>query len=674
MRQVYVHKGKLHKSNFSSPRVGDNDVLIKVHFASFSNGTDTTTIDLSSENLFQKAARKPKNIYKGLKYLSENGLSKFRQLVDLQSFSEIGYSCSGTVIEVGNSVSGIQPGQLVSAVGAGRANIASEVSVPSRMVTCLKDKEKLLHASFSAQAAIAMNAVREAKIGLGDHVCVVGTGLIGLFAVCFAKLSGAEVTAVDLDRARLDVALRAGASWAYKPSELTQKELRRVTDGISFDKAISFIGAPNDTLNTQLANQLRRRGTLILAGNVPFSLDREVIYKTGIAVKIATSYGPGRYDPSYEEDCIDYPIDYVRWTAARNCELFIKLLTNNKLEWFSNLLPEIVTEKDNLNIDLKKSLAIAYQFKIEGEANEDKLSVREKLERSDVVVSPGNYFFDVYAPIFKKNHVEYSAVSSNTKSQYILKKDQVEIIDPLKHNISAKRFYVTSRHSSHSEQIMIFLSETSSILMEKPICINQDQLSKLRDFFKNERLKHFQLGYSRVYSSHALKLQEAVHGDNTPVIINYVLSTNWLDDRAWVNRDGGRIIGEMCHQIDFTLWLLDKELMSFSCERLTKDKSGQDTKITLVFADGSIANLIYQTTTPEFPWKERIDVITNKSNYTILDFEESYTDGTLQLKELDKGQSSMLKDYRNKSVKNINKKLIQRYLLGAEIALGAAKC
>ena len=674
MKQVYVRKGNLLQDNFTPPRVGDNDVLIRVHFASFSNGTDTTTINLSAENLLQKAVRKPMNILKGFKYLSENGLAKFKNLIELQSFSEIGYSCSGVVIEVGKSVSGIHPGQFVSAVGAGRANIASEVSVPSRLVTCLQDKDKLLHASFTAQAAIAMNAVREAKVQLGDHVCVVGTGLIGLFAVAFAKLSGAEVTAIDLESDRLEVARRAGATWLYKPGDLTHTELRRITGGVNFDKAISFVGSSDDNLNTQLAKQLRRRGNLILAGNSPFSLDREVIYKTGINVKIATSYGPGRYDPSYEEDCTDYPLEYVRWTAARNCELFVKLLTLNKLQWFTDILPDIVNERDELNVNLKQSLAIAYQFDVQNENDEIESAVDKKLERTDVVVAPGSYFFDVYAPIFQKENIQYSAISSNAKSQYILKKNKIEIIDPRKVNLSAKRYYVTSRHNVHAEQIQTLLTEKSSVLMEKPLCINQTQLLKLKDFFQNDNLSHFQLGFSRVYSVHAKNLQKVVHESITPVILNYILSTDWLDERAWVNRDGGRVIGEMCHQIDFALWLLGNEPVSYSSEQLSTDPCGQDTKITLTFQDGSIANLIYQTTTPQFPWKERVDLISADSTHSIVDFKESYSNGIKQINRADKGQSAMLADFKNNSSNKIDKLLIQRYLTGAEIAIRAATC
>jgi len=318
-------------------------VLVRNEFSVISTGTERSRVELSGKSLIGKARERPDLVREVISRARRDGVRATRRAVQHQLSGEtvVGYSSAGRVLEVGEHVRGLRPGDPVACAGAGHANHAEIVSVPGNLCARVPDGVPLEAAAFSTVAAIALHAVRLAEAGLGSRVAVVGCGLVGQIALRLLRCAGAETYALDIDPDRVAAATRVGADHAYVIDADTGERVWRQTGSVGTDCVLVAAAAATEDPLRLGAVIARDRGALVLIGAVPVRFDRQPLYEKELTFRVSRSYGPGRYDAEYEERGLDYPIGFVRWTEQRNMECVLELQARGRLE-LRDLIQEVV--------------------------------------------------------------------------------------------------------------------------------------------------------------------------------------------------------------------------------------------------------------------------------------------------------------------------------------------
>ncbi|MDD2285486.1 MAG: zinc-binding alcohol dehydrogenase, partial [Paludibacter sp.] len=317
MLQALVKKGRVLPKEVPAPMVSSGAVLIKVVTSCISAGTELSGVTGSGQSIIRKAMEQPEKVKQVLNMAKTEGIAKTYAKVmgKLEQSSPTGYSVAGIVIGVGEGVNDLQPGDRVAAAGAGLANHAEYVDVPRNLVMRMPDTLDFPLASTVTLGGIAMQGVRRAHAALGEFVVVFGTGILGQLAVQMLAASGARILAVDLDERRLQLAKKMGAEAVFNPkSEDVVKAVTHYTGGHGADIVLFCAATNNSAALSDAFSMARRKGRLVMVGVWGKEFNREDIYKKELDFLISTSYGPGRYDPNYEEKGLDYPYAYIRWT------------------------------------------------------------------------------------------------------------------------------------------------------------------------------------------------------------------------------------------------------------------------------------------------------------------------------------------------------------------------
>ena len=335
MKQLFLERGSAQHKQTPTPDVTPNSVLVKVHYSFISTGTEGATLTASGKSLFQKFISTPKvNIEKVKGAVKENGLIGTLALIKSKKNQviEIGYSCTGQIEAVGEQVSGFAVGDYVACAGAGIANHAEFVLIPQNLAVKLPDATHLKEASLTTIGAIALQGIRRADLRLGEKVCVFGLGLIGQLTVQLAKQSGCEVFGIDIDDSKLALAAQLGCDHVYNARETDiVKDIAFSAQHTGVDATIITAASSDGDIIQSAMELTRRKGKVVLVGDVKIDFDRNPFYTKEIDFLISCSYGPGRYDPIYEHLSRDYPYAYVRWTENRNLQLFANLVQQNKI-------------------------------------------------------------------------------------------------------------------------------------------------------------------------------------------------------------------------------------------------------------------------------------------------------------------------------------------------------
>jgi threonine dehydrogenase-like Zn-dependent dehydrogenase len=336
MRQVLQNyrTGEVRVDEVPAPALRSGSVLVANRYSLISAGTERMKVETGKMSLLGKARSRPDLVKKVLKTLQTEGISAtYRKVMArLESPSPLGYSCVGEVIAVGSEVVGIQVGDRVACAGAEHAHHAEIVCVPQNLVARIPDSVPYEHAAFTTVGAIALHGVRQADVQLGDAVVVIGLGLVGLLTVQLLKASGARVFGIDVNPARCELAQQLGADRVALRADDVVGLVRDFTHGYGADVVmLTAGGSTNDPI--ELAGELARdRGKVVVVGLLKMDVPQRLYYEKELTVLLSRSYGPGRYDPVYEEMGIDYPIGYVRWTERENMREFLRLLAERKVQ------------------------------------------------------------------------------------------------------------------------------------------------------------------------------------------------------------------------------------------------------------------------------------------------------------------------------------------------------
>ncbi len=622
MKQVLINKGQVLLPDVPSPIIEPGHILVEVAFSLISTGTEISSVESSGETILQKAINEPEKAKKVLEYFKKQGLKKTFSKIQQQkdTAKPTGYSCSGTVIQVGPGVNMFQPGDKVACAGAGMANHAEIVLVPQNLVVKVPGGCALRDAASVTLGAIAMQGVRRADPRLGEIVVVLGLGLLGLITIQIFKSAGCVVIGLDIDEHRVELAKKLGADYSFNSLKIdVLNEIRHITDDHGVDATVITAATSSDSIVQQANEITRKKGKVVIVGAVGLGLKRSPLYEKEIDLLISCSYGPGRYDPNYEDRGLDYPYAYVRWTENRNMHEYLRLLSSGKIMLSKIIekeypLSQVENAYNDLRSNTNKPLGVLLSYLINDDAElRKKIITRIDLNHRPVkdkiriaVIGAGSFAKSTHLPNLKNLNSLYhiraivSATGSNAKitavqfgADYASTNYQDVLDDP-----DVDAVLICTRHHIHSKQATLAARAGKAILLEKPMAMNLEELNQLVDVLKETKVP-FMVGYNRRYSPAARKIKEIIKDRKNPMVILYRMNAGYLSKDHWTKTEegGGRIIGEACHIFDLFQFLIDAPVVEANAtsiipksEHITAD---DNQSITISYADGSIATLIY---------------------------------------------------------------------------------
>ena len=576
MKQVYTSKKGIVVEETTEPSISRGTIKIKVAYSCISAGTEMMAVKDANMNILQRAIRNPQQVKKVVNLALEQGVKKALNKVDsaLDSMGTSGYSVAGTVVEVGADVNDFKVGDLVSAGGAGYALHAEYVVVPKNLVVHIPEGLSLAYASLGTVGSIAMHGVRRTDLKLGEYGVVVGCGLMGLLAIQMMKASGVKVACTDVNATRLALAQALGADKIINSTEEDPvNAVRNWTNGYGAD-AILFTAAThsNEPLS-QSFKMCRKKGRVVLLGVSGMNINREDIYRDELDFMISTSYGPGRYDPNYEEKGNDYPYAYVRWTENRNIYSFLELIRDGKIN-IGKIAPVIypldkaAEAYEGISNNPGKHIITLLEYNHYNEIINDSSCIRRNHHKpiNDGVVKigligVGSFATSTLLPIISSNSDKFYLKTivnrSGPKAVNAANRFNVENIssnaDDIFNDPEIDLVMICTRHNNHADFVLKGLEAGKHVYVEKPLAINSKQLAEIEEFFKkkgDEAVPVLMVGFNRRFSIYASEIKRHLDKRTAPVFIRYRMNAGFVPAEAWVHGDGGRIIGEGCHIID----------------------------------------------------------------------------------------------------------------------------
>ncbi len=624
MKQVLIKQGKAIVNDVPAPSIGDGEVLVQLKRSCLSVGTEISGVKSSATRLWQKALQQPEKIATVVKSASDIGLKRTWALVAEKNEASLptGYSASGVVIKVGDKVKDILPGDRVACAGAQCAFHAEFISVPENLCVVIPDNLDWDSASTVTLGAIALQGVRRMQPTLGETIVVIGLGLLGILTIQLLKSNGCRVIGIDLDKERLDLTKNLGIDVAIDPnSEDYLDQVARLTDGFGADGVIITAASSSDEIVSSAFKLCRKKGKVVIVGDVGLKLNREDFYLKEIDVLISTSYGPGRYDNKYEDEGLEYPISYVRWTENRNMGEYIRLLSEGMVQvksLISSTFPidqaneaysSILAESDS------KPILVLLSYPIQDEEPVHTTLLKQsskplKGKLNIAILGAGAHARSMHLPALKdlKDHFNLSAVvtKSGHKAKEIAEQfdasyastDYLEVLS----DKEIDAVIISTRHDLHGKMTLEALKAGKHVLVEKPLALYSEEISEIDEYIKSKKDDHTPVlltGYNRRFSPYAQKIQELIKNRTNPFIINYRMNAGYIPMDHWVHgsEGGGRNLGEACHIYDLFNALTGSKIVSISANAITpktKHYSWNDNFVaTLGFEDGSLCSLTY---------------------------------------------------------------------------------
>ena len=673
MKQVIQDKrsGQVSVQEVPAPAVQAGTLLVRTAASLISSGTERAAIELGRRSLLGKALERPDLVRRVIDVVRTRGLREAVRTVTsrLDEPTVLGYSCAGTVIAVGDEVVGFSPGDRVACAGYGHASHAEFVSVPVNLTVPVPDDVPAEHACFVALGAIAIHAVRQATTAFGDNVLVIGLGLLGLLTVQILKVTGCRVIGVDISPARCGLATELGADLVFPRDERTVTEILRVTGGRGADACV-VTAATKSSDPVQLAGEAARdRAVICVVGDVGMDVPRNLYYAKELTLRVARSYGPGRYDPLYEEEGVDYPIGYVRWTERRNMEEFLRLLATGTVRvsplvtrtYPITAAPGAYAELPGPDSGGVLALVLTYPDAPAPVRRTELVHTAVALGRTPAVsfVGAGSFARSVLLPRFRSAGVLLRGVatargpSARQSAQRFGFAFATTDPDEVFADSATDAVVIATRHDSHADLTVRALAAGKHVFVEKPLALTPEQLrSVVAAARATDRLLF--IGYNRRFAPLTARLKAEL-GTRRPLTLVYRVNAGPVPTGHWI-RDlevgGGRIIGEACHFVDFAQYIIGASPAEvFAYAASAPDGATPDAaSFQIKFVHGSVAAVHYLATgDPGLP-KERIEVFGPSIAAVLDDFTalDSYHDGRRtrrRLRHQDKGHDEEIRSF-----------------------------
>jgi len=643
VKQVLIRGGGVAVEDVPAPSAGLRNVLVRVEWSCVSVGTESTSVEMSALPLYRRALKQPEHAKRVLEIARNEGVVRTYKRVrgQLAAGRPIGYSAAGVVVAVGEEVDGFAPGDRVACAGAGIANHAELIDVPVNLAVRVPDELGLDDASTVTLGAIALQGVRRAAPQLGETVGVIGLGILGQLTVQLLRASGCRVIATDLDSSRVAVAVAHGADDA---SGDFAERARALTGGFGADAVIVTAATASSEPMHDAAQAARRKGRLVIVGDVGLELRRSDLYEKELDVVMSTSYGPGRYDSTYEVEGRDYPLGYVRWTENRNMEEYLRLLAEGTVRLGS--LPQARYEVDAAEdayrtlTGERKELLVLLSYPERVEAARRTTRLRTVPARAGVVrvglIGAGSFAQGSHVPNLLKlrDRFEIRAVASRTGSNARAVADRVEAayattdLDEVLADTEIDLVLISTRHDLHAQQALAALRAGKHVFVEKPLALNEDELEAIESFYaEGEGAPLLMTGFNRRFSPAIVRTRELLAGRTTPIVADYRMNAGYLPLDHWTHgpEGGGRNIGEACHIYDvFSVLVAGADVDSISAQAIRADgtrlAANDNFVATVSYADGSVCTLTYTALGHREHPKERLEVFADNRVLSLEDY------------------------------------------------------
>jgi polar amino acid transport system substrate-binding protein len=630
----HVRSGELEIAEVPEPYAKAGGVVVRNAASLISAGTEKTFIEFAGKSMLGKAKERPDLVRQVLDKVKKDGLMPTVQTVmsKLDQPIPLGYSCAGVVERVGRGAEEYQVGDRVACAGMGYASHAGSVFVPRNLTVRIPEGVSFEDASYVTLGAIALQGVRVAAPTLGERVAVIGLGLLGQLTVQLLAASGCQVLGIDLDPAKVALARELGAARAVVRSDDVAGAVAAFTGGIGVD-AVVVTAATESNDPTELAGEISRdRGRVVVVGAVRMDVPRKVYYEKELELRLSRSYGPGRYDPSYEEQGHDYPVGYVRWTERRNMEEFLRLvaagqvtpsrLTTHRfgVESASDAYA-IVTGAGAERVPF---LGVVLTYPEEQRAPVTRIELRPGVapraggKLGVGFVGAGNFARAVLLPRFARASGAAmvgvsTATGLNAKATaekfgfgYCTTDTAALLADG-----SIDAVVIATRHASHAGFAAQALRAGKAVFVEKPLALDEEGLARVLEA-QAESGRLLTVGFNRRFSPLAVEMKEAFTAG--PLAVTYRVNAGAIPPESWVHDPedgGGRIIGEVCHFLDLVQFLTDDEPVEVFVYGLGGPTAALHDTVTIAvrLRGGSVASVNYFAVGDKSFAKERVEVL-----------------------------------------------------------------
>lgn len=637
MKQVLqsYKTGALSVSDVPAPGIEPGAVLVHTRASLVSTGTERMVMDLAKKSLWGKAKARPDLVRKLMAKASRDGLMATVQAArrKLDAPLPLGYSSAGVVVAVGEGVEGVPLGARVACAGAKVANHAELNLIPQNLCALIPEGASDEAASFVTVGSIALQGVRQAAPTLGETFAVIGLGLIGQLAVQLLKANGCRVLGIDLDPRKVALAQQMGADRTVVRSGDVAGVCAAFTNGRGVDGVVITAATSSNDPITLAGDLCRDRGRVVAVGAVGMDVPRRPYYDKEITLHQSRSYGPGRYDPVYEDLGMDYPIGYVRWTEKRNMEAFLQLCAEGRV----NVDPlishrfEIADAESAYKLigaerpaEIPEPLGILLTYPTQT-VPERTVQVKPSVARKsgNVRVSfagAGNFAAGVLIPALAESpNASLSVIASargftatHLASQYGFTAATTDFEALVGENTDA--LVIATRHNLHAQQSSLALRAGKHVFVEKPLALDEEELAQVLSA-QAESGKILMAGFNRRFSPLAVQMESFFHGHRGPLVMHYRVNAGMLPADSWIYDPaigGGRIIGEGCHFIDLMSFMTGAPAIEVYAKAIAPKagvRADENVIITITYADGSIGSLHYVATGDAAAGKERLEVL-----------------------------------------------------------------
>jgi predicted dehydrogenase/threonine dehydrogenase-like Zn-dependent dehydrogenase len=635
MKQV-VRRGisEIVVDSIPAPSLAPHHVLIRTHHSLISAGTETASIHAGG--VLSAVADNPSHLRTVWNAMQASGPERTIDEVraKFRDYAVLGYAGAGVVEAVHPTVTDLTIGQRVAYGGEGTGH--GEFIATGRLLTArVPDGLGTDAAAFATLGSIALHAVRNAALSLGDSVVVLGLGLVGQLIAQLARAQGARVIAVDLDPTRVELARSLGVEHALVGGETLLEAIQAVTNGRGADVTIIAAAAKSSGPAQQAMKVTRERGRVVVVGAVDLSFPYYEMFRKELLLTMSRAYGPGSYDPEYERGGRDYPYPYVRWTENRNMEEFLRLVATGAVQvapLISHRYPmdDAPAAYASIMDRTVRTLAVVLEYpSAKGESTGQperrvELTAAPKALAKGTLgvalVGAGNIARWAHLPAIRKadgaqlvaivsgNGAKGKAIATRFGANYATSQFDDALADPQVNTV-----VITSRNQSHAGQALRALERGKHVFIEKPMAVTADEADQI---VERQRATGLTVGvaFNRRFAPTYVALKRALGRRAGPAVINARMSSPYMTGESWMTDPaaGGAIVGEACHLVDLMGWLLGERIVEVQARALPLEQREPrgDTNIVanLVFTDGSVASLTYHSVGDRRAAGERVEL------------------------------------------------------------------
>jgi len=646
MKQILLKKGVIYTGDIAAPTVEKGMILVNTAFSCISAGTEMAGVQNSGTPIIKRALESPELMKRGLEMVKERGIKDTLNVVKgkYEVGTQLGYSASGIVEESNSQL--FQKGDRVACMGVSYANHAGYIVIPQNLAAKLPQEVSFEEGATAALGCIAMQGVRRADVKIGEYVVVIGLGILGQLTSRLVMSSGATAIVTDVDSRRLEIAKKSGANYAVCASDDVVKHVNEITGGNGADSVIITAASKSNDIISQAFRMCRRRGHVVLVGVTGLDIDRDDMYNKELSFSIATSYGPGRYDPDYEEKGNDYPYAYVRFTEKRNLESYLRLLADKRIA-VSDIIEEVYpAEKaadayNALRAETNRPLIVLLKYsEQEEEAPSRTIQANATYKAPDGAIKialcgAGGFAKGMHLPNLQRMQDKYSlyAIQSRTGSNaqaIAVKYGAKYSTTDYEHILSDKEVdmvMICTRHDTHADMVVRALNAGKMVFVEKPLALTKEETAMVISIAQETGMP-LMVGFNRRFSKHAKAVKELIADRKNPIMVSYRMNAGFIPHDSWIqtSEGGGRIIGEGCHILDLFGYFTESKAESISVTQVTPGTDHvlrtDNAVITVKYEDGSVCSLLYTGQGHKGYTKEHCEVFCDGNVFVIDDYKE----------------------------------------------------